>query len=239
MLFKIDSFNIRGMKLPLIYFLLFVFFLPHCMSLQEPSDKKSSKTIKLERNKFKATPKKTQTKIKSQSSERWNLRKNKNSRKNLRSSKSTRRNQLVKAVSKKRLLAKDDILPKNYYKAKKNKKELREEFEKHLENFKQICEISEDKKELLTKQLNFFENFLQTSLRDFNMDYALQLLFSNIVSLFEETNENNFIDLDTFTRSYRMLYNLPEDLEINDYPDNWAQTIAQSLKCAQQDEEKN
>ncbi|MCZ0932812.1 MAG: hypothetical protein OXJ52_06650 [Oligoflexia bacterium] len=234
------------MKLITVSFLVFLFFLPHCVFLEKQSDRKSSEKTKLEKNKFKATPKKTQTKAKLHFSERGGSHTSKPSWKhrgeNLQNSLTSRNkkpSRPVKTISKKRLLAKEDVLPKNYYKAKKSKKELKEEFEEHLENLKQACETTENKKKLLKKQLDSFEDFLKTSLKDPNMDYTLQLLFSNIISALEETNYDNFIDLDVFTRFYRMLYNLPEDLEIKDYPDNWAQTIAKSIECIQQEEKKN
>ncbi|MDE0118960.1 MAG: hypothetical protein OXM55_03000 [Bdellovibrionales bacterium] len=132
----------------------------------------------------------------------------------------------------KRRLAKEDALPKDYDKAKKSKEELVEEFEKHLIYLKQTCEIKEDKKEFLKTQLNSFDDFLKTGLKDPNMDYTLQLLFSDITSVIKEMNSYT-LDLDTFSRLYRMLYNLSENREITSYPDYWAQVIAQSIECIQ------
>ena len=138
------------------------------------------------------------------------------------------------AISKQRLLAKKDALPKDYHRAKKSKTELEQDFETHLENLIQTCEQTENKKEFLKTQLVSFDSFLKTSLKDPNMDYILQLLFSDITSALEEANSAHSINLDTFSRFYRMLYNLPENIAVKDYPDNWAKIIAQSIECALQ-----
>lgn len=132
----------------------------------------------------------------------------------------------------KRLLAKEDALPKDYDKTKKSKTELVKEFEKQLTYLKQTCETKEDKQEFLQTQLNAFDGFLKISLKDPNMDYTLQLLFSDITSVIAEMNSSN-LNLDTFIRLYRMLYNLPENMETANYPDYWAQVIAQSIECTQ------
>ena len=219
MLIKINSLNIRSMKLLTIYFMAFLFILPNCVSVTGQSDKKSRQKIIQKKNKPKITVKKptTNTQIKKTIN---------------------RQTKKMKSISKKRLLAKEDILPKDYYKPEKSKKELQTEFEKHLENLNQTCETKSDREEFLQKQLNSFEDFLKTSLKDPNMDYTLRLLFSDINSVLEEMNYNNSINLNTFIRLYRMLYKLPEDIEIKDYPDNWAKTIAQSIECRQQAEKK-
>ena len=207
--FKIDPCNIRDMKI-LVTFTIFLFALSNCIGIEKQPDKKSQKIIQ-KKNKSKTVIKKTKTKIK----------------------KTVNRN------TRKRLLAKEALLPKNHYKSKKSKKELETEFEKHLENIKQTCEIKDDKKKFLQKQLNFFNNFLNISSQDPNMDYTLHLLFSDIINTLKETNYNDFISLDTFTLFYRMLYKLPEDIEIVNYPDNWAKTIAQSIECAQQEKKRS
>ena len=80
-------------------------------------------------------------------------------------------------------------------------------------------------------QLESFQSFLTTSLKDPNMDYSLQILFADIVSLIEDKNYDNFIDLDTFNSLYRSFYNLPENLEEENYPDDWAKTIFKSIEC--------
>ena len=145
----------------------------------------------------------------------------------------------VKKSSKKRFLAKEEALPKNHYKAKKSKTELLQEFEKHLQDLKQICILKENKKELLQKQLTLFNNFLKTSLKDPNIAYNIQLLFADINSIFEEINDISLINLDSFTQTYRVMYKLPTDIKIKDYPNSWATTIAESIKCAQQTDKKN
>ena len=62
------------------------------------------------------------------------------------------------------------------------------------------------------------------------MDYTLQLLFSDIISITKEIHYRD-LNLDTFTRLYILLYNLPENIEIKNYPHRWAKVIAQSIEC--------
>ena len=99
--------------------------------------------------------------------------------------------------------------------------------------------MKENKKEFLQKQLSLFNNFLKTSLKDPNMDYNIQLLFSDINSVFEEINDISRINLDSFTQTYRVMYKLPTNTEIKNYPNSWAKTIAESIKCAQQTDKKD
>ena len=149
-------------------------------------------------------------------------------------SKKTKTQQFKKnrAISKKRLLAKETFLPENYYKPKKSKRELEKKFSVHLEKLKQTCEKQEDKKEFLKSQLESFHFFLTTTLKDPNMDYNLQILFSDIADLIEDKNYDNFIDLDTFSSLYKSFYNLPEKLEAKNYPDDWAKIISESIQCS-------
>ncbi|MDE0092347.1 MAG: hypothetical protein OXN83_03565 [Oligoflexia bacterium] len=191
--------------------LVFLFILPHCVSIKEQTNKKIKQKVILKKRKAKVALIQT----------------------NNIPNTNTLEKRKSKTTLKKRLLAKEKFLSQDYYKAKNSKEELEIEFKKHLEYLKKTCEEKEDKKEFLQKQLNSFDDFLKTSLTDPNMDYSLQLLFSDITSLLEEINYNNSIELGIFTLSYRRWYNLPEDIEVKDYPDNWAKMIAQSIECAQ------
>ena len=135
---------------------------------------------------------------------------------------------------KRKLMSKEELLPKDYYKSKKTKKELEKEFKSHLEKLNQTCEQTEDKKAFFQKQFNSFYTFLKTSLKDPNMDYSFQILFSDITSLFveitKETEEKSFITLDNFSTYYKLHYGLSENIKIDNYHP-WAKTIAQAIKC--------
>ena len=204
------------MKFFVFYFLIFSLILPNCVSFNESSNRNTRQKIKLAKNNLKNSLKKR--KAISKKSTQTKKAKNKS-----------------KTSLRKRLLAKNNFLPKDYYKAKKNKKELEQEFEKHLESLKETCGTTENKKEFFQNQLKSFHIFLNTSLKDPNMDYALQILFSDIASIIEYKNYSNFINWDAFNLLYRRLYNLPENMEVTDYPDNWAKIISQSIKCAQEE----
>ena len=202
-----------------IGFFFFLFFLLHCSSLEEQSKKNIKIKTQIKKHKATANFKKKSSNIKS---------------------KNNTKRKTVKKLSKKRLLAKEnqllkeDVLPKDYYKAKRSKEELEQEFETHLQNLKQTCELKTDQIVSLKKQLKAFDSFLKISLKDPFMDYPLKLLFADISSLLEEINYNKSINLDSFIQFYKMLYNLPEDIKIEDYSDKWAKVIAQSMKCIQQ-----
>ena len=199
-----------------IYILTLSLFLTHCYSLREEENKKTKTEIKKPTN---------QTNLK----QKIKRTKNKPIKKSI-------KNKAVKKPIKKRLLAKNNtpkqaLLPKNYGIAQKSKKALEIEFENHLMNISKTCEIQKDKKEFLYKQVNLFDDFLLNSLKDPYMDYNLKLLFADITSLLEEINYKQSIDLDRFNLVYRTLYNLSNNIEIKNYPDNWAKAIAKGIKC--------
>ena len=212
-----DSFSIKDMK---FYFLVFLFIFSNCVSFDESSNRNSGQQIKLEKIKLKNSLIKRKVILKKSTQ-------NKNTKDN------------PKRSLRKRLLAKNNFLPKSYYQAKKSKKALEMEFEKHLEGLKKTCEITKNRKDFFQKQLKSFQIFLNISLTDPNMDYSLQLLFSDIASIIEDENYSNSIDKDTFNLLYRRLYNFPEKAEVTDYTDKWAIVIAQSIECAQKEMKKN
>ena len=197
------------------YLLIFLLFFPHCVSFKEPDSQNSRQQIK----------RKTQSILRNQPLE-------------LKGNNRTNQIKKHKAVSKRRMLAKkatvkkEKILPINFHQAQKSKVELQMKFDQHLENLRKTCEIQENKKLFFTKQLNSFNRFLKTSLKDFNMDYTLQLLFADVSGAIDEKNHEDSINLESFILFYKRLYNLPEDIEVKDYPDEWAQIIVQSINCS-------
>lgn len=130
-------------------------------------------------------------------------------------------------------LSKEALLPKTYSTAKKTEKQLNKEFHTQLTQLESICRISKNRKKELDTQLENFKDFLSESLKDPYIAYTLQLKFRDILSLIASEQTKN-INTEAFSLSYRRLYNLPEDIKPEDYPDLWAKALYESIKCAEQ-----
>ena len=139
---------------------------------------------------------------------------------------------IINPKVKKRLLAKEDAFPEGYYKPKKTRYELEKEFKEHLKNIMKTCDDTiKNKKDFFHETMNNFYKFLEISLKDHNLDYGIKLLFSDISYVLEEISEGIYIDLDSFILSYRSLYQIPDEIEIENYSHEWAKIIAKAIRC--------
>lgn len=138
--------------------------------------------------------------------------------------------------SSRRLTTKESFLPSDYYKPKKTAKELSQEFDRHIQDLKTVCEIKENQSKVLTEKLKDLQDFLKTSLKDPYMNYKLKLEFGDLLDIMED---NLILDLNDFVLSYRLLYNLPENTKQEDYYHSWAQDLFQILKCVKKTNDSN
>ena len=144
---------------------------------------------------------------------------------------SAKKPQISKKISR-QPLSKEAVLSKDYYKPQKNRKQLTREFNRHLVDLKNVCSLLNHREVKLKKERENFKLFLKTSLKDPYMTYALKLKFRDVLSLIEAGNSDSLMSLEVFTVSYRRLYNLPENIEKQNYPHIWAKIIYETLECA-------
>lgn len=138
---------------------------------------------------------------------------------------------------KRQLSTKESIVGKDYYIPKQNKQQLNQNLNQHLLDIKNICkeEANQDPKktsESLRQKIRLLSAFLKTSLQnDPYMTYELKIQFRNILDSLEAQDSDSLMSLESFTLSYRMLYNLPEDINWDDYSSHWAKVIHNALEC--------
>lgn len=136
-----------------------------------------------------------------------------------------------------RLLSKEAILASSdYYEPKKSKSELISGLNKELSKIEDLCDKPEtEQTSLLNESLDNLLEYLESNLRDDPyMIYEIKLMFHDIKDAIKQSIEDRSssnLTFESFSRSYRLLYNLPESLKVKDYPDDWAKRIANSLKC--------
>lgn len=141
-----------------------------------------------------------------------------------------RDNQSVPPQEESNELTKEELLGIDYYQAKKSEEELMRDFNRHLSKLQKFCEASEYQVEELEKILADFIDFLRSEARDPYMIHSVKLKFKDVLSSIEDHNGQPVTDVGDFTLSYRRLYNLSEDVGVEDYP-SWAQVVHKAIRC--------
>ena len=104
---------------------------------------------------------------------------------------------------------------------------LKRELDLHLGDLESVCK----KKTLkdLEDQTKKLLHFLKKTLEKPNLDPELEILLSTILKTMESQEKS--LSLNAFQLTYRLSFNLPEDITINQYSHPWAIEIETALSC--------
>ena len=139
-------------------------------------------------------------------------------------------------VTKSSGFSKSDFLSEDYYKAKNSKSKIMRKMKGHLDSIQKTCQTTKgNKKESLDRELEKFISFLKINLKDPYLYYDLKLMFGDILDVIEiekeKEEEPSLMSAKSFLSSYSNLYNLPENIKLEDYPNFWAKAIYKALTC--------
>jgi len=103
-------------------------------------------------------------------------------------------------------------------------------FAEHLKAFKANCGLPPAKRRPeLAKKIQTLTQFLTESLKDPYMDYEHALLYGDILGLME----NKILETPSgFNTAYKLLYNVEETTQPQEYEHDWAKVIYKSIKCS-------
>ena len=144
----------------------------------------------------------------------------------------SQKNSSQKSKARREVNREEIVADKKPYKPKVEKEVLETMFNNHLSAFNKNCDLKPEKRQSeLEKKLTNFTKFLSESLSDPYMDYETALLFGDVLSVMEKENLES---LSTFNIAYKLLYNIGEQVQPEDYYHEWAKVIYKSIKCSSQ-----